>query len=499
MDEFLEDLKSGEIQFRDRWQFELKSEFSPLPSALESTYVQEFYFFIPNALQINSSTYAKEQFYSDLTNMIRYKTPPFTLEELVQKNNERSPFYRLKAFAEKPDTSENAAKAEIELKLLGNIFRSSLRERVLKILNLANRGEAFEGAIDELCHAVQQVRVAFDQLADSLLPHYKKYDLHTAYRYLDEFICNSIDYLITGLLDELRKEKRPLPETADNRLCQLIREVKKQREKYDHSQTKRNTAAENREQILYRSGLLKKYIMDALMLPINRSSIQDKYGHLIASISAGIAMSVYLLLFAWQGQWFVINSLPFIFLTVGAYVLKDRLKDGIKSLSYQRAFRWFSDYTTEIRTPDESRIIGELKESFGFVDENKIPLEIKEIRHREFHSAIEEFKRPEQVIYFKRTIKIFTYDIDSKKRLRALNILLRFNIQDFLAKASSPYHSYTTLEPDTDTLQHLRLPKVYHLNIILKNSFRGGAELNKFRLIVDKNGIKHIEQVKPAH
>ena len=253
--------------------------------------------------------------------------------------------------------------------------------------------------------------------------------------------------------------------------------------------------------VLYRSGLLKKFVMDALLLPVNRSSVQERYGTLIASFSAGIAMLLYLLLFIWQGSWVAINSALFVFISVVGYILKDRLKDALKTLSYQRAFRWFSDYTTEIKSPDEKQIIGELKESFAFVDAKGIPQEIRAIRHREFHTMLEDFKRPEHVIYFKRTVKIFSAPTTSgKKRLSALNIILRFTIQGFLNKASSPYHTYVSLDPDTKNLIHMRLPKVYHINVILKNSYAGDdnlpvTELNKFRLIVDKNGIKNIEEV----
>lgn len=84
MDEFIEDLTSGELQIRDRWQFELKSEFFPSSSQKNSHYNQEFYFFIPNALQINKLTYRKEDFYIDLTNLIRYKTPTFSLKNSSQ-------------------------------------------------------------------------------------------------------------------------------------------------------------------------------------------------------------------------------------------------------------------------------------------------------------------------------------------------------------------------------------------------------------------------------
>src|SRR5262249_22367256 len=102
MDEFLEDLRSGEIHFRDKWQFELKSEFTISSAAPDTPYTQEFYFFIPNSLQINSTTYPKESFYQELTNFIRYKTPTYLFSDLGDINKEPLLFFQ-------QDTTETLA------------------------------------------------------------------------------------------------------------------------------------------------------------------------------------------------------------------------------------------------------------------------------------------------------------------------------------------------------------------------------------------------------
>lgn len=490
MDEFLEDLKSGDIRFRDKWQFELKSEFYPKGMQKESVYTQEFYFFIPNALQIKQGTYSKEAFYRDLTNFIRYKTPEMRFRDILAMDQEDSPLFRLRGLALKPEAPENLLKLETELKLFGTIFRSALREETAALLHASEK----EDKVQKFCAEIQQIRTEFLSLKETLIFTYSSTHLVITFAYLDEFSSNSIDYFLTGLLDELRKST--VSPSVDESLCQVILEESKHRYAMHHPTIRLHERGEHDEQVLYRSGLLKKFVMDALLLPVNRASVQEKYGNLIASFSAGIAMLVYLLLFIWQANWIAINSALFVVITVIAYILKDRLKDALKSISYQRAFRWFSDYTTEIRTPDDMHNIGQLKESFAFVDEKDIAEEIRAIRHHEFHSMLESFKRPEQVIYFKRTVKIF---LESSTRLNALNIILRFNIHEFLSKASSPYHTYITLNPQNRKLLHMRMPKVYHINVILKNSYTGVdnqpvIELKKYRLIVDKNGIKTIEE-----
>lgn len=481
MDEFLEDLKSGEIQMRDRFQFELKSDFYPRLDTLENLYTQEFYFFVPNGLQINQETFAKTDFYRNLTNYIRYKTPELSFKALVDPDCAASPLIQIPELVKNPDQHKAV---QDELKLFGNIYKSALRKKVSQLIH---QNEELHDEILVLCSDLKAVRAQFDRLKPLIENE------RTTYEYIDEFLSNTTDYYMTGMLNEFRKTDRRLSREADDAICHLILE-----EKYRISQKRSYKGTV--EEILYRSGLLKKFVMDALSLSINRSSVQERFGGMIASFAAGLAMFVYLLLFVWQGSIFVINSIPFIVITVLAYVLKDRLKESLKSLSYQRAFYWFSDFETEIRSSDNTLILGVMKESFTFLKPEELPEEISGMRNRDFHTVLETFKRPEQILYFKRQVKMFSFLGENKGRLSALNILLRFNIQDFMEKAGDPAHDYLSLDQTTHALVKSVLPKVYHLNVILKNRFIDAQnqpviEIKKFRLVVDKNGIRQIEHV----
>lgn len=463
MDRFLDELRSGEIQFRDRWQFELRSDFFPRQQEGSSSYVQEFYFFIPNALQINNETYFKDDFYKNLTNLIRYKTPTISLQALADPKNPQSPLQKL----------EQDKKDAESLKLFGAMFRSALRNQVQLVLT-----DPTEPLIEQLCADVQRAIGAFECLESPLKD----------YVYVREFLSNSTDYFVTELLAHLRSSHSP----ASELLCPLILEVEKRRHQ-----------THDKEGILYRNGLLKKFVMDIFLLPIERISAKKRFGAWISALSAAIAMTVYLLLFLWQGEHFVINSLPFILLTVLAYVLKDRIKEWLKNLSFQGAAQLFSDYTTTILSPDGKIALGALKESFSFVDPDQLPEDIQAIRQREFHSLLEAIRRPEQVLYFKRSLKLHHPFSPIHHKSTGLNVLLRINVQDFLIKASDPYHTYLSLDPTTLQITTQQLPKVYHLNILLKNQFldkygKPFIEHKKFRLIIDKNGIRHVEGLSYA-
>ena len=74
------------------------------------------------------------------------------------------------------------------------------------------------------------------------------------------------------------------------------------------------------------------------------------------------------------------------------------------------------------------------------------------------------------MINYKKKVVIYG-DPKSDLSTQSLNIIFRYDIRNFLAKASDPYEPYVTLDSETLDLTHTLLPKVYHINIILKNSY----------------------------
>lgn len=503
MNTFIKELEAGDIHLHDRWQFELKSEFFPSSGKDVSSCTQEFYFFIPNALSVNEDNYSKSQFYQDETNLIRFKTPEFQLSELADENNLKSPLTRLTILKDLPQTEENINNIKGELKLFGNVVRSSLRERIRQIFNAINIPQTpiERKEIDSLCKEISDLRNAQLKLSNFYIKNWSSSEVHSHLIYLDEFVSNAIDYYLTGLLEWLSRENLARGNkdlTAE--IFHLLEEEKRHREEFLHIPPIQAKDSAKNELVMYRRGLLNKFVMDALMLPTFRSSLDERFRNIIGSISAGIAMTVFLFFFVWQGKVFLINSLPFIFATVILYILKDRMKEGLKALSYRQFYKWFSDYTTDIRSPDGKFVLGKLSESFSFVNESKLPEEILKIRNREFHSVLETFKRPEQVIYYKKIIKLFPLPNAGVSRRHALNLIFRFNISHFLRKADNPTLEYVTVDLKDKQLLKMELPKVYHINIIIKNTYilsdhSAKIELKKFRIVADKRGLKRVELV----
>lgn len=503
---FWDDLDSGEVHIRDKWQFTLKSEFSPHFGNKSSSYTQEFYLFIPNSLQINKNTYLKSEFYLDESNFIRYKTPEFTFEQLLDPKDIRSPLYRVLSLCQKAESLENRSYLSDELKLLANVIRSSLRKAVkLNLFSLESKSEkaASDFALRtlQLCKDIQMLREVYSEAERSYQKNWKDALFYRELIYIDEFISNSISYYLTGLLDSLRLTGNKNFEHVDEAICKILLSEKQLNDTFTGTTNKEATSdtSEN-EGILYRYGLLNKFVLDALTLTTNRFSLDERYQHWIGGISAGFAMLVYISLFFWLGNVFVINSFPFLIVMIIVYVLKDRIKEWLKSYSYLKASKWFPDYVTVIEKYGSKKALGLINESFSFITLQQLPKELKEMRNVEFHTILEAVTRPENIIFYKRNVKINAPSSSESRRL-GLSVIFRYNIHRFLNKAADPSEMHLTLDENTKKILNVRLPKVYHLILIIRttameNEKSVNVELKKLRLIVDKNGIKRIENVK---
>ena len=109
------------------------------------------------------------------------KTPEFILAELSNLNNQRSPLSRI----QKVEGQRAAATIEDELKLVGNIFRSALRQKVLEILSAP---EVSRARIEKLCSAVKHFREVFWKVKDEFFNQSSDEDLHSQFHYIDEYL-----------------------------------------------------------------------------------------------------------------------------------------------------------------------------------------------------------------------------------------------------------------------------------------------------------------------
>lgn len=507
MVDFYDELIEGDIHLRDKFQFELKSEYLPHPSLERNTYTLEFFFFIPAALQINRDTYTKEQFYYDQTNFIRLKTPGLSFQELIDASQERSPLHRIKVLYQSTSPVDEERVIE-ELKLYANIVRSAIRNRVRDFLDELKRAngngpEAFltiGREVVRFCEESQALRRTFLKWQEEMNARWQQGRLSEYCRYIDEFVSSVSERYSAGLLQDLAMRNRPELLPAQEALAELIAWESTHRAQRHERSPFADDPERRWEYTVYRGGLLKKFVFEALFLSLTRKEPMKTLQQVMAAVAAGLAMLFYVLFLSFYSVNPVWDSTAFIVLSVLLYVLKDRLKEGIKNISSKLAVGWFPDYRTQIRTPNDQILLGYLNEYFMFLPPSKVPPEILEIRNTRFHTELEKARRMETLLYFKKEVTLLPQLVKQGDYIYELNDIFRYNLSRFLLKASDPFKDQLVYDPDSHQVQVVKGPKVYHINIIMRKSFTGPdhqpvVEYKKYRIVLDKDGIKRIEKV----
>ena len=133
----------------DKYSIEFKVWFQDLKSSKhlkinENVYKIDSWLFVPGSLDINSLTYSREQFYSDLKTYYRTITPSYSLESLCKqikepnKYKKNSPYLNLSNAINnllQEVNSVNVTEYEYKIKMYSAIFQSAIRDELSELNN----------------------------------------------------------------------------------------------------------------------------------------------------------------------------------------------------------------------------------------------------------------------------------------------------------------------------------------------------------------------------
>ena len=121
----------------------MKLNYRPEDEKSFTRYDISTYIFIPNNLDINRHTYAKNDFYNDIQTHIRFKTPTVLLKKIAKEND--SPFEMLrKSFEDLLAHHDPASEsnAENQVKMFCCITKSAIRDHINLIRRHKNPKDA---------------------------------------------------------------------------------------------------------------------------------------------------------------------------------------------------------------------------------------------------------------------------------------------------------------------------------------------------------------------
>jgi len=446
------------ITIHDKYQFELKLGYFANKKK-PAKYSLEMYFFIPKSLDINQHTYTKEEFYKDIQIYIRFKTPEYTLKEiqcLIEK---------LKTYVQK---QENYYKIETEIKLVCSIIRSALR----KYSTSKNKKKT----IKEFVKSIHKITKEYREIENEF------YEIYPPYYFGDEYISQVIEHYSYWLLN------KNLSRTDKKLLLDLIltENEHRKKQKYRSIASKKN----DNEELLFRKSVLKKYIGEVLYLKVKKTRTSQIIKQAIFGIAAGLAMAFATLIAFFSQYQFGNFTLPFFLALVIAYVFKDRMKEVGREYLSSKLRHVMPDNTRNIYRGRKK--IGVCEESFDFIKEKKVPKKLRELRNKDHITEIENDNTGEKIIRYTRNIKLFTLKSLNGHVIEGINDIVRVNLTKFLRKMDNPKKTLHVLTEKG--YEKIKGEKVYHINLITRYKTPHGQKQKRFKLIVNRKGLKRIER-----
>ena len=491
------------VKPHDQYQVEIKLDYELLDDH-KTQYTVETYIFAPHTLGISAETYSKKNFYRDVQNYIRLKTPIMLLRDFT--HSPASPLVSITNMVSKADWITDTAvlsKLNTHFKLFASMFNSAIREH---LAHMTGRIDEIEGngkthlvadnLVEEFLVETQTITNHFRGMFTTFnLPHVPEATLN-GYRLTDESLSILAEEGLIELFEMVDNySKKSNREDFRSRISERVKQESKHRQQ--HGYTSLLNELDENETYLYRASILKKYASSVLFLSADISQDGKQLTHLGNAAAAGIAMIfATLVAFYFQSQYGAFTLPVFAALVVG-YMFKDRIKEIGRDLFSQRLRSLMHDRRIIIRTQDGVKL-GYLKEKVDFISESQVPRLVLLNRNRDQLSRIDNDGREENIMRHSKEIVLypdaFKQIFGESITITGINDILRYDIRAYLNKMAEPVQERNYLE--NGELKSILCHKVYHLNIVsrYKTVRPTKAKIhNRIRLVLDQTGIRRLE------
>lgn len=477
----------------DNFSVEFKFGFEDNQEAERGEFVVNTWIFVPNSLDINPQTYGKDQFYRDIKSNVRLITPVYLLRELSDRDS--LPFVSLRTSLERLASSPTLANQEdyeSQIKIFAAIFKSALRNHSIHTAGVDVVGEVAY-LTDDFVRDVSAIVKEYRSMYQLINVHTVNDKLRNYYLFGDEIMSHIIDVQAVRILKKI--DHLASLELADvrARLVALIRGEKGYKRSQGYGIVEAEDAKGNRE-LVFRYGLLKKYIESELYIRLNKKRDGFAVEQVYYSVAAGLAM-IFATAVAWFAQLKYGNITgPLFIVLVVSYMLKDRIKDLMRYYFAHRLGNKYFDNKAEVRIHDHK--VGVIKEGVDFISDAKTPHEVMEIRGRSSLVEAENRIFEEKVLLYRKRVIINGQQLRSASvyPVKGINEILRFHMHRFTQKMDNPEVPVDTVDRD-GVLTSVKVQKIYYINVVMQLLSDGETSLRRFRIVMTRNGILAIENM----
>jgi hypothetical protein len=480
------------IKIHDQYSFEIKLGYKPSREEVASDYQVDTYLFIPDSLDINQQTYNKKDFYNDLKIYVRFITPICLLKDIL--NCTIDPYNRLKKACDiliRKGITKNILQFEFHVKMFCSIFSSSLSREIFHIKRNRNSQDA-NYLVQDFVENVSLIKKQYRELRKILNVSTINQQHYLIYLFGDEFISNTTEKYLFTLFSMIQQNKVRVDESQKESVIAAIENVSDYRKQQGYLTPNED---QSNEELIYRRNVLKKYIQNVLFLNTRYKTEGKLVEHVLFGIAAGVSM-----LFATAVVFYVQKkygnfTLPLFMTLIFSYMFKDRIK-AIFGAYFKKFLRGFySDKKTNFYS-DRGQKVGYYQENTDYVSEKSIPTKIKKLRNRQHITDIENNWMGEKILLYQKRTKLYSKNFNNvfqDYEITGVNDISRINVQRFTQKMDNPKtKTYLLKNQEKKTLNARR---VYHINIIMKFHSINDSFYKRYRMVLNRDGIKRIEKV----
>lgn len=481
-------------KIHDKFSVEFKISFIVEEKGSGNDFAINTWVFVPNSLDINPSTYGKDDFYRDVKSNVRLMTPVFLLKNIA--GNGAVPLTLLRDSIENlvsAQTKENVAAYEYHIKMFSGIVKSALREETILIEESIDTDD-----IEPLCRSfaanASLIAKSYRELKELLARQDIPEDVRHIYLFGDELISHLIESHAFRIIRSL-DSRHQINELRNSRavLIDFIRAESKYKKQNGYV-TISDDNPQNNRLIIYRHSILKKYAGSALYVKLNKKRDGQAVREIYYSIAAGIAMVfATVVAFAFQRRFGNFSGPLFVALVV-SYILKDRIKDLMRYYFAHRLGRKYFDNKSEISIKEQ--LVGWIKEGMDFIKEEQVPPQVMKLRGRSPLLEAENRIFDEKIILYRELVHIDDDELDKYNEypISGINDIMRIYINRFTLKMDDPQVPVRHVKDDGE-IEIMYTDKIYYINFILQLQHDGDTEYKRLRLVVTRNGILEIEEM----
>lgn len=507
-------------------------------------YEVDVYFFFPPQLNINKSSYSKEDFYEDLRPLIRLKEPNYSYDDFITDKDsiKQSPFdflfEKLVLLSENNEVINNQELIN-ELRILScsiaDYISKTSRDLAKDLKSLSKKEKKKEKKTEEL--------TSDERIYQTGILILKK--LFLIFRAWQR-IFSKIESLDQDKFQDLKKEVSLLDENLLSIFYRGISRIFYCYEKYSffseglnskkfyrrlkswfaiirhHYKVKPyfmltyESSRYEKESYAMRLAYLKKRMWQVLYLDVKDKASFFKRRQLAYIIAAGFAaiwalvanlliwhklnFHGYSSFFDYSDEWFGFSSYLLILAFISAYILKDRIKDFARDKFQGGIFNRLPDSTEQIwyydKITKKKSSIGMIYESQQYIDDlQSLPLEIRQYR---FNRLKGRFIEQEDIIRYYKKILLDTRKIKKLgKDLTAIKDIIRHSVKRYITRLDDPEETNFLMSKE-GIMKMAMLPKVYYIDMVIKYSQEASNDVPEEvifecrRLILNKEGLVRI-------